>query len=204
MKALVRYKRGTPPHAVMSGTIEELEAALTEKFEMMEHNEFYFDKKNPLAAPPLRRMMRAPYPPHNYYMMVDADKWQAQLDKTKLPESEVKAEGIRMWGGGAWVIAFVYSNRGNFVLKGYHNEVKKELDSMNGLKYFVNFSMWFGGTHRDWWQVSGKGVYMREPDKSNKFKWKIYRYKSEDNDRRELTFKRLPKRWIPEIAALID
>lgn len=202
MKALVRYKHGTPPHAVMSGTQEELEEALAERFEVMEHNGFYFDKKNPRTAPPLRKLLRAPHPKHDYYMIIDGDKWQNKLDKTKLPETDVPADGKKMWGGGAFVIAFIYSNRGNFVLKGYHNEVQKKLDSMDGLKYFVNFSMWSGGQHRDWWQVSGKGVYMREPDKSNKFKWKIYRYK--DKVEQTLTFKRLPKRWIPEIEALIS
>jgi hypothetical protein len=200
MKALVRYKYGTPPHAVMSGTDEELKAALAERFDFMEHNGFYFDKANPLSAPPLRKMFDGPYPKHDYYMILDADKWQNKLDTKKLPETDIKASGEKSFYGGAYVIAFIYSNRGNFVLKGYHNEVQQELDSMNGLKYFVNFSMWASGTHRDWWQVSGKGIYIREPDKSNKFKWTIYKY--QDKIEQKLTFKRLPKRWIPEIEAL--
>ena len=77
----------------MSGTEERLVAALAEQFDVMEHNGFYFDKKNPRTAPPLRRMLRAPHPPHDYYIIVDADKWQNKLDKTKLPEQEIPADG---------------------------------------------------------------------------------------------------------------
>lgn len=201
MKVLIRYKHGTPPHSVMTGTDEQLVAALSEKFDVMEHKGFYFDKKNARTSPPFRKMMRAPHPKHDYYMIVDADKWQNKLDKTKLPEEEIAADGRRRWGGGAWVIAFVYSNRGNFVLKGYHYEVENHLKGL-GLRYFVNYSMWCGGQHRDWWQISAKDVRISEPDKYNRFKWTITKRGKDWKTVAEIRFKRLPKRWVPEIDAL--
>lgn len=201
MKALIRYMHGTPPHAVMTGTEEQLVAALSEQFEVMEHNGFYFDKKNPRTSPPLRRMLRAPHPPHDYYIIVDTDKWQNKQNKTKLNETDVPADGRKRWGGGAWVIAFVYSNKGNFVLKGYHHEVESHLTGL-GLRYFVNYTMWSGGQHRDWWQISAKDVRISEPCKHNRFRWTITKRGRDWTTITELKFKRLPKSWVPEIDAL--
>lgn len=204
MKALIRYKHGTPPHSVMTGTTEELIAEMSNKFEVMEHNGFYFDKKNPRKSPPLRKMFRAPHPPHDYFVIIDADKWQDKLDKTLLPVTEVEADGNRRWGGGAWVIAFVYSNRGNFVVKGYHDEVKDHLEDQrrNGMKFFVNYSMWDGGAHRDWWSTSDSHIRISSPDKSNRFRWVVTKRGEGWNTLAELKFRRMPKRWIPEIDEL--
>ena len=65
--------------------------------------------------------------------------------------TEVKASGISGWSGGAFTIAFVYSNKGNFIVKGYHKEVKDHLLGLisKGYRFFVNLSL----RHTPGWQV---------------------------------------------------
>ena len=43
-------------------------------------------------------------------------------NKEELPVIEVPASGKPEWSGGAWCLVFVYSNKGNFLLKGYSKE----------------------------------------------------------------------------------
>lgn len=131
---------------------------------------------------------------------------------------EIPASGKSNWSGGAYTLAFVYSNKGNFLLKGYFGEIKEYLENLRtkGYRFIVNYSLWHKdewtgkSKHRDIWSVSSKGTYLSEPDpkcrfkKANKFKWILTRYGIEEGEKtKELTFKRLPKKWIPEYDTII-
>tara|TARA_R110000851_G_scaffold293087_1_gene447657 strand:+ start:1687 stop:2112 length:426 start_codon:yes stop_codon:yes gene_type:complete len=128
----------------------------------------------------------------------------------------IKASGKRTWVGGAYTIAFVYSNKGNFILKGFGSEIREYLSSLKnkGYKYIVNETLW---SANDWtnkkqfrsiWSVSSSQTYLYEPspeDKgktTNKFKWRLFRF-DENSNKIEKTFKRLPKKWVSEYDKII-
>lgn len=195
MKTLVLYKYGNRPKAIMAADNEDEIKTFLLANGNVEINSFWVDKTKPANLgtnlPFLVNGIK-----YEYYLIVDTEKFQKQISKPKLSETEIPAYGKRNWNGGAWVIVFVYSNKGNFVLKGFMKEVQDELDKMN-IKYFANFSMWSSGKARSWWKVSTKNVYVDEPSKRNKYKWELRKWL--DNEKKVLRFKRLPKRWIPEI-----
>lgn len=135
---------------------------------------------------------------------------------TQYPVIEVPASGKRTWIGGAYTLAFVYSKRGNFLIKGYYDEVKDYVKK-NFTHYFVNYSLRhdkskYGG-HRDIWDFWKKeiGIFAPDHDKSmskyrNIHKWQVkeYGYLTPDEEKKmginkpSFEFKRLPKRWIPD------
>lgn len=130
------------------------------------------------------------------------------MDKEIKDVREIPATGKPNWGGGAYTIAFVYSNKGNFIVKGYLKEIRDYLnvEISKGLKFIVNYTLWsknpYTGSkhHRDIWNSSNNNVSVFEPDykvkdkEFRRYKWKIVNY----NNDKELEFKRFPKRWIPE------
>lgn len=118
---------------------------------------------------------------------------------------EVEPNNKPTWYGGAFTIAFVYSNKGNFIVKGYRKEVKDYLKSLHnkGYKYFVNYTLWsknWGGqkAHRDIWDFWDEDYSLLSPSKkySGKgwSKWVFYKYGGTVIKE----FKRLPKKWIKE------
>jgi len=138
-------------------------------------------------------------------------KQLAALNK-KYPVIDVPASGKRKWSGGAYTLCFVYSKyNGNFVLKGYHEEVREYLKK-NYTHYFCNFSLWYRGFNRDIWDFWKEDISIFEPSRSKRRrkgareKYEVRPYSSwfEDDvttaekEKMSLKFKRLPKRWIPE------
>lgn len=144
---------------------------------------------------------------------------KAVLNNKYYPVIEVPADGIKGVAGGAYVLCFVYTkHKGNFVLKGYHREVKAYLKK-NYTHYFCNMSMqWMGGT-RDFWKFWKESIGIHEPRNYTRgvdredLKFTVRPYVSwdcsdcSDADRAEaeaeadakaMKFKRMPKRWIPE------
>tara|TARA_R110000851_G_scaffold251971_5_gene404520 strand:+ start:15569 stop:15994 length:426 start_codon:yes stop_codon:yes gene_type:complete len=130
---------------------------------------------------------------------------------------EIPASGKRGWMGGAYTIAFVYSNRGNFIVKGYIREIDEYLSKLKdkGYKFIVNKTLWHTDAwtdkkqHRDIWSASSDKTYVHEPDysrrdkKSRTYKWNIYRYHGNGNSKIGVSFKRFPKRWVPELDKII-
>lgn len=114
-----------------------------------------------------------------------------QYQKITVPNS-----GKSGWSGGARVLVFVYSNKGNFVLEGYWKECMDELKKYKtlGYKYFYNITSWHQGQSRNLWGFWKNTVYFIRPRRHKK--WMIMA-----NPHR-LYFKRLPKRWIPEFENL--
>jgi len=119
---------------------------------------------------------------------------------------EVPASGETGMWGGAYTLAYVYSSKGNFLVKGYLREVEKYIEQTFKEKYFVNLSLWHRGKHRDIWKFWKDKVQMnaanpfryndRKPDPKHR-KWEIY--SGSGPDRIEVKFKRIPKRWVPEL-----
>lgn len=125
---------------------------------------------------------------------------------------EIEPDGKRGWSGGAYTFAFVYSNKGNFLVKGYIREVEKYLETLKqkGYKYFVNLSLRHTKTyavstnHRDIWKFYKDNDFSiwqpdKEHNKKNWHKWQIY---SCIDSKVIMTFKRMPNRWIPEFDEL--
>lgn len=147
------------------------------------------------------------------------DKRAKALANNKMyPVIEIKADGQRGMAGGAYTLCFVYSKfKGNFVIKGYVREVEEYLKK-NYTHYFYNLSLWNLGTHRDIWHFWKKSANIYEPKKYKKgvkkedlmfrvrpttdWSWDVseeeYKRQHKEADEKELRFKRMPKRWIPE------
>lgn len=125
---------------------------------------------------------------------------------------EIKPDGKRGWSGGAYTLAYVYSNKGNFLVKGYIREVEEYLKTLKqkGYKYFVNLSLrhtknYFTQTnHRDIWKFYKDNDYsiwqpQRKHENKKWDKWQLYSYKDKKTI---MEFKRIPNKWIPEFDKL--
>jgi len=147
------------------------------------------------------------------------DKRDVALTNNKMyPVIEIPADGKRGIAGGAYCLCFLYTkHKGNMVIKGYVREVEEYVNK-NFTHYFYNLSLWNLGQHRDIWHFWKKGVNIYDPDKYKKgvkkenlifrvrprcdWSWDVskeeYKRQQKDADERQLVFKRMPKRWIPE------
>lgn len=125
---------------------------------------------------------------------------------------EIEPDGKKGWSGGAYTLAYVYSNKGNFLVKGYIREVEAYLKTLKqkGYKYFVNLSLRHtksylrNDNHRDIWKFYKDNEYSiwqpRKRDRKKKWdKWCFYSYLEKKTI---MQFKRFPNRWIPEFDEL--
>lgn len=104
------------------------------------------------------------------------------------------------WWLGAWTIAYIYSNKGNYILKGWRGDVLEYIHNLN-IRYFVNFVLYHQGTKRNIWDCSNPNVTIFEPKpfKRGKHTAKYhFRVKNYDADK-TFKLKRLPKRYVEEI-----
>jgi hypothetical protein len=46
------------------------------------------------------------------------------MDKNKFPVIEVEPSGKPNWSGGAWCLAWTYTEKGNFLLKGFYGDIQ--------------------------------------------------------------------------------
>lgn len=135
-------------------------------------------------------------------------KLKSALNK-KYPVIEVDADGKSGMAGGAYCLCFVYSKyNGNFVVKGYMREVEEYLKK-NHTHYFCNYSLWNMGANRDIWKFWKSDVGVFEPSRYKKgiskdsLKFQVRHYSKWDKEFDNklvygISFKRMPKRWIPE------
>ena len=128
--------------------------------------------------------------------------------KKQLEVITVPNDGVPKFYGGAFVLAFVYSDKGNFLVKGYSHEVDKYLKA-HFARYFVRYTMHHKGEQRSWFHFGDKcNLAIDEPNlKRSDFhrKYRVRPYGYEHNLMAvQLTFKRFPTRWIPEFDFLID
>lgn len=75
---------------------------------------------------------------------------------------EVEKVTKKQWMGGAWTFAFIYSNKGNFILKGFRADIEEHLKKMN-CKYFGNFVMYGPDGKINWWMTNKKNTYITHP-----------------------------------------
>jgi len=138
------------------------------------------------------------------------EKRQRALLNKKYPVIEIPADGKSGMAGGAYCLCFVYSKyKGNFVLKGYVREVQEYLKK-NYTHYFYNLSLWHYGQNRDIWDFwkEDVGVFevsIKERKKGKKTQVRPYSdsvLNEEELKAKTFTFRRLPKRWIPEFDTL--
>ncbi len=120
-----------------------------------------------------------------------------------LPIIEVPASGKKTWYGGAYTLAFVYSKSGNFLIKGYSEEVKEYLKK-NHTHWFANFTFFHKGENRSFWKFWKEDIFISNNDhrtrkRSGRKKMTVSVYR---NEQKNLNFKRLPKHWIPEFDQL--
>jgi len=115
---------------------------------------------------------------------------------------EVPASGKPSWGGGAWCTVFVYSNKGNFFLKGFIRECEEYIKD-NNWKCWAIFQLHHGNSHpygsekfRTIIRTFGVGFEISAPFQLGKRKthkdWKYTVYEK-GNWKNKIYIKRLPK-----------
>lgn len=110
--------------------------------------------------------------------------------------------------------AFVYARKGNFLVKGMLNEVEDYI-SHNLADALVNFTLFKDGQTRGYWKFInaeqkislkiGSGIVrvtprLVEENSSNNKGYTVYLRSFSET--KELHFKRLPHKWIPEFDLL--
>lgn len=118
--------------------------------------------------------------------------------KEKFEVIEVEASGKTDWYGGAWCLVWVYSNVGNFLLKGYRNECEDYIKN-KGWKCWAVYNLYGGYTHRTIIQTYKCDFDISEPSRIGKrktsrdYKFRIYK---KGNWRNALLVKRLPRVFV--------
>lgn len=189
MPKLVRYRNGHTPEIIAQGDEQYvLQWSETNGWSRILDNNIFARNLNDIGR--LHSLFN--FGPGHDYCVLHADDWSP--GKRHLPEIVVDPDGKRGWSGGGWCIAFVYSNRGNFVVKGYYREVVDRLDDMkgDGLRFFVCYTFWSAGKSRHFWYISARSAGLYAPDRKNR-KWRV-----KVNDT-VLSFRRIPRRWIAEL-----
>lgn len=120
---------------------------------------------------------------------------------------EVTPSGKRVWMGGAWCLVWVYSTKGNFMLKGFIKECEKYIEE-NGLKCWAIFNLYH--TKKERFSIKNYRTIIRtykcdfeigEPNyitsrknkTSESYKFRIY---DKGNWRNGIFVKRLPGQFV--------
>lgn len=114
------------------------------------------------------------------------------------------------YGAKGFALTFVYSNKGNFLIKGFWGETEAYLDKLvqDGLKFYYQYSFYKDGkkrfTYTNFWKRS---VSVLAPEKDtwgnrHRNKFVIKKLNKYGHWETILEFKRLPKRWIPEFEKI--
>lgn len=126
----------------------------------------------------------------------------------KRTEIIVPPSGNKGWSGGAYTVALVYSNKGNFVIKGYIGDFRNNIHTLIGTaKYFVVFLLYPSSDkegHRSIIKISSKLYVFREYRGRGRKKVREGKYvidlkkpirDEHDNLIDRIKLKRLPKAW---------
>lgn len=121
---------------------------------------------------------------------------------------EVPKSGRDNWYYGAYTYAFVYSNKGNFLVKGYLKEVRDYIDRHFD-RFFVRFTLYHAGLSRNILEFGKKcRLYVSDPVLKKRGYTPRYvvepAYYEHNKNAIRLKFKRFPNKWIPEFDYLID
>lgn len=93
-----------------------------------------------------------------------------------------------------FTIAFVYSDAGDFVIKGMNESVETYI-KQRFPNCIYNLTYWHKGIHRSVWQ-SPKSLFIHQERRDGRLKWCVRIFQG-GGDVIELTFRKLPKKWLP-------
>lgn len=96
-------------------------------------------------------------------------------------------------GTQPFAIAFVYSDKGNFVVKGMENAVKKHIANHFPNSVY-NMTYWKNGQSRDLW-LSPKTIYINLREVNGKFRYVIEIFSDKKLVQR-ITVRRVPHKWL--------
>lgn len=138
------------------------------------------------------------------------------MKKTTYPEiilPNLGAKSFRWFGDKGYLVTFVYSNKGNFVLKGFAGETNIALKQFveRGYRFYYRYNYFHGGKVRysnvKFWKDT---VWVRTPEaRKSKYSENLNKFEFRTASREygqpsilKLALKRLPNRWIPEFENL--
>ena len=130
------------------------------------------------------------------------------MSKKKFKEIEVTPSGKADWSGGAWCLVWVYSDKGNFLLKGFYKECKDYIKERNW-KCWAFFNLYhtkkdpittaFGNPYRTIFSTFNTDFEIYKPHSTSRKKtakdWK-YRICEKGNYRDAIFVKRLPSQFV--------
>lgn len=122
-----------------------------------------------------------------------------------LPIVILENDNIKDWTGGSYCITFVYSNKGNFIVKGYFRETRKYLNELKerNYKFFYNIMICSIIQKWNWWGFYLKDytIVQNKAPKKNNYRtisnlrdirrWKIY-----SGNELVISLKRSPTSWL--------
>jgi hypothetical protein len=139
------------------------------------------------------------------YEDIEKKKQERISNKKHWPEIYVPNVTEKCWSLGAYTLCFVYSNKGNFVLKGWIGDIDKYFKYLKnkGYKFFYYKSMYHYGIERGYWSFHNDDVYIHEPTLKNSKTFEKYHFVVKNSlTKKKFKFKRLPNKWIPEFDQL--
>jgi hypothetical protein len=107
------------------------------------------------------------------------------------------------WGARPWTIYFVYTRHGNFVVKGYSDQVSDYV-KLNFPNSFYRYTYWKDGQSRGSWSTTIKDCYIYGPSEgpyAHKKKYSMTFFKNGKS--KIIYFRRIPHQWIEAIDSLM-
>lgn len=130
------------------------------------------------------------------------------MDNKNFTVIEVPNSNKTNWFGGAWCLVYVYSTKGNFLLKGYRKECKDYIKSKNW-KCWAVFNLYCNKKHRTIIETFNCSFSIHPPildfkkgktikgKKINKVDYKFRLYFIDDYENKNaLWLKRLPNKFV--------
>lgn len=138
------------------------------------------------------------------------------MKKTIYPEiilPNLGAKSFGCFGDKGYLVTFVYSNKGNFVLKGFAGETNIALKRFveMGYRFYYRYNYFHDGKVRysnvKFWKDT-VWIFTPQPRRSkdgrnvNKFEFRVNSGEYGQPSVLKLALKRLPNKWIPEFQNL--
>lgn len=117
--------------------------------------------------------------------------------KSNFEVIEVSPSGKKGWHRGAWCLTWVYSSKGNFLIKGYIQETEDYIKNKN-LKCWAIFDLYYKGHKRTIIKTYNCDFEICSPYGSKRKKsidWKYSIYKR-GSFKEAINIKRLPSRFV--------
>jgi len=134
--------------------------------------------------------------------------------ENEFPVIEVTPSGKPDWSGGAWCLAWTYTSKGNFLLKGFYGDIEKYIkekgwkcwsvmnlyhtNSMDKFPYYRRPT----GTYRTIIKTFKCDFWISSPDTNARrkrprdYRFKVYPEDAYNRKLDGLLLKRLPKRFL--------